>query len=208
MACDLLLVTVGVIRLYVEFLGVHGLMTNWCQWPWSHATEYLEPVLVGILSADQLFLLLLSLDQVHSLLLSFHFPSVSYPPHPQLALLAGWERYAEWGLRGRPYLVCLLCFLLSTAVAVATTTRPLIEYPDGRLLLPSLLGESVPVLTCSLSHDWTGADSGFPVEVLERSFVRRYSADFQNWFGWWGGRASDPTTWTDRFACFPSVGQL
>ena len=66
MVCDLFLLNVGMVRLYLEVLKVQDTVVEICQWPWSHAVMYLEPLLVGILSANQLFVLLLTIDQVEA----------------------------------------------------------------------------------------------------------------------------------------------
>ena len=56
-------------------------------------------------------------------------------------LLTNPKGFANWAIRRRPYCVCVLCFLFSSSITVATITRTLGEIPSGRGVIQRLQGK-------------------------------------------------------------------
>ena len=153
--CDLVLLNLGVFRFYLEFLGLQWHLQAWCQWPWSQLALFTEPLLLGVLSADQLIVLLLTLDQLFLL---------TYP-----------HRYVDFNPKWKAIVGCLLSIFFSLLVTILTTKSYFITDSNGCSALQEIYGT---ILRSHLSRRTNLRDgrilrreieSGMAVEEIRRS---------------------------------------
>ena len=109
--CDLVLLNIGTFRFYAEFLGLRWRMQTCCRWPWSEFALLLEPVVLGLLSADQLIVLLLTLDQLCL---------IKYPRY-----------YIALNGKAKAIGACVFSITVSLAVTIAATMKSMIRGPSG-----------------------------------------------------------------------------